>query len=301
MIEPKFFKQTGKDYDPTEIIRTGFALVGVGAGQQGYFDEAVSTIAFLLEGEVKVTATGSEPQTIRAGQMAVVPSGLFHLIETQTPITAVFLYVIGNVHDFCDRVTGIDCLANLTAPTQQLQTLPMATPVDTFARQIADYISNSRFALDLSRTKQQELATLLSSYYSHAEMAQFLAPLYHSPRTFYSRVMELGDLYLTVEEMADRLHLSQTAFQRRFKETFNMPPKTWRIRRRCIMLYRALREGSEPISDLVEKFHFSTPQQLSSFCSTHLGGSPSDIRGGRIAPPSFSSANRATQRRHTEG
>ncbi len=282
MIYPQYFKEADFNTNPDEIIRMGFGFVKVGAGACDYFDDSVSTLAFLVDGKVKISVEGVTPIVLNAGQMAIFPTKFRHMIDILEDTIAVFLYIIGDDRTFCEQVLGSDMVDSLPADDNTIHTLHMVPPIDLFARQIAFYIGDKKFNRDISFLKQDELVTILTSYYDRAEMLHFLAPLYHTSQTFYGKVMSLSNNFLTVEEMADRLRMSRSTFTRTFKKIFGMQPKDWAIHLRATLLHKALIETDEPLNLLAQRLKFSSQQRLASFCKEQFDATPSAIRSGEV-------------------
>jgi len=277
-MEYHYMRESAPDFDPAKLMKQGFTWVHGVKGESTSFDIPVSIFTFLFEGELMLS-DGIESFVLKPGQMVIFPSDNYHTIDVLKDCTAVYLCIIGTNRAFCNGIFMNDKPQEMTDNDRRIRTLPIVPPLQSFADQIAIYIQErNRFKNDLSLAKQQELQVLLGAYYPKKQLQSFLAPLCGSYGAFYDQVMAMGDLFLSADEMADRMGISRSTFIRHFNRTFKMTPKNWSKNLRCNILARALRETSEPLAELSERLHFSSQQRMSSFCKENLGNTPRTIR-----------------------
>ena len=274
-------KESAPSYHPDEIVRSGFGLAKAEKGSSYMFDLSVSTFALLLKGTVSITIYGSVPLYIESGSMGIFPVSRYHTIKMEEDVVSVFLYIIGDNLSFCRSVLTDESIRNLTDMEVHDFSLPIQPTIHKFAEQIEHYIENRhRFKADISEAKQMELQALLTASYSQEELCRLLAPLFHSHGSFFYKVTDLANQFLTTDQMADKLNMSRSAFLRHFSETFQQTPKRWSDRIRSLMLERALRESSEPLSHIANRLKFCSQQQMNAFCRSNLGAPPMMVRAG---------------------
>ena len=273
-----FLRQLEPGVAPDERVLSGFGTATLKAGEVEAFDHTVSTIVFLLEGEVEVESPTMPTFMLKAGNMLVSPTRFFHSFVVTKDVFAVFIYLPNDNKEFCDAVLTQNTLENMPVLQEDVSHLPMQSVIRDFAKTISQYIRDKKFTHDISNLKEKELIALLRDYHSAEEMAYFLAPLYSASPSFYGRVMEMAKQYCTVGEIAQALNMSRSTFERHFRDIFHEAPKTWLAHMRATMLERSLKYTDMRLEAISKQLRFSSPQHMSKFCREHLGVSPSALR-----------------------
>ncbi|MCF0235520.1 MAG: hypothetical protein HUK09_02180 [Bacteroidaceae bacterium] len=258
----------------------GFGLLEVEAGFSGRFNPYLSTILFVLEGQMQVSGPELGNYKLRAGEMIIVPLGAEHSVTAPQASRAIRLYLIGDRLKFCGRVISDDIVEPLARRTSRLSVLPIIPILDQFLQLIATYIRDGMLCCDIHELKQKELASLLQAYYLKTPLSRFLAPLYFQKSTFTERVVEMAAEFLTVEEMAERMQMPRSEFVHLFSLHFHEPHGKWLLRNKARALYNVLTREQRPLVEVAELLRFSSQQHMSTFCRNNLGCTPVQVVEG---------------------
>lgn len=204
---------------------------------------------------------------------------------------AIFLYIIGDYKSFCESILLRDAHKDIEPYDGELHTLPILPDLRTFTEQIVNYCDEQKVYRDISDIKQQELIVLLSSYYTKEQLHYLLSPLYAFGESFYGKVIKMGYQLLSTEDMANELNMSRPTFFRHFKKAFQQSPKNWLLQQKAIKLAVALTTTEESLVNITYHLKFSSQQRMTTFCKTYLGGTPLEIRTGKVRIKHISSPN----------
>ena len=83
---------------------------------------------------------------------------------------------------------------------------------------------------------------------------------------------------LTVNDLAERAHLSPRTFARRFRDTVGTTPLQWLLTQRVVLAQRLLESTDLPMDVVAERCGLGTAANLRLHVGRRLGVAPSDYR-----------------------
>lgn len=159
--------------------------------------------------------------------------------------------------------------------------LQIHSPLNNWIQSVAAYISQGCSTLSLYEYKLRELFYLLRHFYDRDEVDKFLEG-YHCRNVGFRAFVYRHHLDCrNVEELAEILNMSLSTFKRTFKEEFNCPPLQWMHKQKAVYIYRDLIAKELTLTEMAEKYHFSSVSYLCAFCKKMLNASPMKISGQR--------------------
>ena len=129
--------------------------------------------------------------------------------------------------------------------------------------------------------KQKELALLFRGYYNKEELAHFFYPILSENMDFKELVLANYTYAKDMESIAERMNLSPTTFNRRFKKNFGESFAQWQEKRKADDILREIRMTDKTFSEIANEYNFSSPAYFTTFCKRNFGKSPTEIRGER--------------------
>lgn len=164
--------------------------------------------------------------------------------------------------------------ANKTLSTQ-LRLHPAAI---AWRNTISEYVTQGIKSLFVFEYKLRELFFIFREFYPREEVSSFLSLFHCSNLGFRSFIFRHHWDCRNVEELAELSGLSLTTFKRAFKEEFHTSPLQWMHEQKARYLLRDLEESKATLSELAERYHFSTVSYLCAFCKKMFGDTPNGIR-----------------------
>lgn len=160
----------------------------------------------------------------------------------------------------------------------QLPSLEIKPGVALFLEDISDEteLKNS------TRNLQDELRTQLKKSYSKRALIHFMALLDNSVCDFYDFINRNYSKYKGVEELITLSGLTQSTFNRKFREYFGYSPYQWILARRADQIRRRLREGGEAIGSIMKDFGFTDASHFNRFCRSMFGKTPTQMRSKEV-------------------
>lgn len=156
--------------------------------------------------------------------------------------------------------------------------LPAQQVIITFMESICHYIADGTGDLLLWHLKHKELIRLFSRYYLNKELQAFFHPMTDERIPFRNLVLSHYLQAQTVKELARLCGYGMETFRRRFDMEFGMPVYQWLQQKRAEHVRYRLSFEYIPFQDIIEEFHFVSPQQFTRFCKNYLGDTPTNLR-----------------------
>lgn len=242
-------------------------------------------LLFLLKGElsVRLNASSELHGPYAPKQMLFVPMGT--LIELEAVSDADFLSFLfqPSVHlcaGRCPDKPKEHFHAIVRGEGSKLQTLPFARGIDLWTEMILDYQQFVLSDLRLFDIKLQELFLLLRMNYARQTLDTFLSHYHCRHMGFRKQVFRHHLQCKNTEDLAAKLGLTTVSLTRIFDEEFGMPPLKWMLQQRARHVYKDLIDSSLSLTEITEKYYFSSAGYLSAFCRRMFGKSPLKIRKG---------------------
>ena len=126
--------------------------------------------------------------------------------------------------------------------------------------------------------QRQELFLLLRAYYTNEELASFFFPLLGENLDFKNWIRMNYQLFLPIKDFAAMANMSVDTFKRTFKKEFGMPIHKWLTEQKAHLVCRDIMLGKHTLAEIADRYRFSSQAYLCTFCKTHLGKTPQELR-----------------------
>ena len=131
---------------------------------------------------------------------------------------------------------------------------------------VDDYISSGLSCIEIHTIKERELFLLLRASLSHEDLNNLLNPIFDRELDFMAGVYKHAQQAKTVKELAEKMFMERSYFQKVFKEHFKQPPYQWLQKLRAERTLELLHDKATPIKSIVSAMGFSSASHLNSFC-----------------------------------
>lgn len=238
------------------------------------------TLIFVLSGTLRVSFAGVINREVSAGHLFLVPNGDNFYGSAVTDCLLMRCSFTREV-TLCNRYS-IEQLRAYIKPEQmpasgQIVLLPIC---DLLMRELSvtcDTLSTGLACIHYQDMKKDILFIELRGLYSRKDLAALFAPILGSDSDFKNRVMQFYPQVETAKELMELLHMSPSAFKRKFYEAFGTSAKQWMIQKKKEKLLRDIVMTNLSITELAEKYKL-TANYLTTFCKEHFGKSPTELR-----------------------
>lgn len=126
--------------------------------------------------------------------------------------------------------------------------------------------------------KIKELFYLFRIYYSHEELASFLAPVLTADTYFSSSIWKNYRQAKTIDELSKLMNYSRSGFRDRFKKVFGISASQWLKEQKAQNIYHDLSSTNKSLKEISEEYNFCSTSHLNTFCITCFGAPPGKIR-----------------------
>lgn len=243
-------------------------------------------LLFLLEGELTIRLNAEETgaTSYRPRQMVFIPMGTLVEIEATTKASLLTFLFLPSIH-----LCGGRCpeqkqehfqVTSHGEEEKHLQCLPFSHGVDLWTAMILEYTKYVLSDLRLFDIKLQELFLLLRMNYARQTVDTFLKHYHCRHMGFRKEVFRHHLQSKNAEDLAKKLGVTPLALTRLFDEEFGMPPLKWMLQQRARHVYKDLVDSRLSLTEITEKYYFSSAGYLSAFCRRMFGKSPLKIRKG---------------------
>lgn len=240
-----------------------------------------SKLLFVLEGKVKLKINKLDVQVVTPGNLALVPCNSY-LIASVEPGSYLVTVNFTEKEPFCPRYSLVNLMhdSNLMEDDSRRvgASLPIVERVDEFVKSVVGCIEDGLQGMTYCNIKKQELFALLLTYYDKQELAQFFYPLFCFNRKFEQLVMNNYENVSDVKHFAALLHMPVTTFQRKFKKHFKTSVKQWLLDRKAERMLADIKNTNRSITDLSQRYGFSSVSYFSNFCKHYFGKTPTELR-----------------------
>lgn len=131
--------------------------------------------------------------------------------------------------------------------------------------------------------KAQEIYLIFKHFYTDEERIPVFYPFIGQNPIFAEAVMTNYTLVKTAEELAERLGYGIKTFRDLFKINFGETPYKWMQQQIAHQIEVKLVKKEIPLKQIMFEHKFSTTSHFTTFCRKHLGGTPMEIRNGKIS------------------
>lgn len=238
---------------------------------------AQHTLLFVLDGKLKLTLL-EESIEVPGKHFLMIPKQ--HewkgLATMHTKLLILLFNMIDNVWTKPKIKSLLDVVDQKSFPSYPL--LPIRSPLNTFLDLMVIYSEERNIDRSFYASKENELLSILYTFYTAEELAPMFYPLLTSNLDFKSFIQSN---YLKVESVAELAELagcSQVTLNRKFKEHFGESAYQWIIRNKTVQIRKRLETATASLSDIAKEFGFYSGSELNRFCQRQFGTTALKIR-----------------------
>lgn len=259
-----------------------FSLINFQKGDIFYnHSKDTNNIVFCRQGCLRLNSIMFQEQILYAGEILFLP----RLIDCQGESkddTQLIIHTFNNTvcrPELCILSYLYSHHKNKSDPAINYYCKIVATSaIITFIESIYHYLIDNIGDQLLWNLKHKELIRLFSRYYKPKELQSFFHPMTDEAVPFKNLVLTHYQKAQTVIQLAELCGYGLETFRRKFNTEFGIPVYKWLIHKKAELIKYRLSFFHLPFKDIIEEFHFTSPQQFTRFCKTYLGDTPSNLR-----------------------
>ena len=243
-------------------------------------------LIFLLSGKITTYMNGDqESQHFAAKSVIFVPMGTLLNIVAEGETSCITFHFLPSVHLCARQCPERPKKKSFQLPDlhkgKDLTVLPMSHGIDLWTCAIIEYLQYSLSDLRLFDVKLQELFLLLRMNYARRVQEEFLRGFHCKRSGFSCQVFKYHLSCRNVEDLASKLGVPPATLTRMFDDEFGVSPLKWLLQQRARHVYKDLVDSNLSLTEISERYYFSSPGYLSAFCRRMFGLSPLKIRRGQ--------------------
>lgn len=257
-----------------------FFLRDIPAGEtvtRNYLD--FTLLVFLYEGEVEINYGIDGKLNLKAGNVFLLPKNLEIKITAGKSDAKALLCKFNTEIKMCSMYSlkQLDKYVpeNLE---KRLYSLSFDERIESFVNLIVMALSDGLSCTHYHQIKREELFMYLRAGYTREELAMFFSPVVGTNIDFKDFVLTHYKQIFDVKEFAEKANMSQSTFNRRFKETFNDTALKWLLARKSESILNDIIKSDLTFAEISEKYHFSSPSYFVAFCKKHYGKTAAELR-----------------------
>ncbi len=239
-----------------------------------------SKLFFVLEGKAKLKINKLDVSVVKCGNIALVPCNSF-LIASIEPGSFVITVSFTEKEPFGANYSLVNLMHDSCLDEGEVceyVTMPINERVSAFVQSTIDCIGDGIADQAYFKVKKQEMFLLMLHYYDKEQLAQFFYPLFCFNRKFEQMVLGNFENVTDVKHFAAIMHMPVTTFQRKFRRHFKTSVKQWLLDRKAERMLDDLKNTNRSITDLSQRYGFSSVSYFSNFCKHHFGKTPTELR-----------------------
>lgn len=239
-------------------------------------------LLFCKSGHIRITSNLFKEEFLCAGEILFVPRGSdYHGMALSDSVLL--------VHYFNNVICHMEnCLLSFLYTHKHIK--PQAGKAYFYSKLsacgqlshimdgVGGYLKDNKYEPALWGLKHKELIWLFTKYYTPEELRLFFHPMIDEDVPFKSLVLAHYRKAEYTDVLAEMCGYGLHTFRRIFKKEFGISPYKWLIMKRAEHIRHRLSLAYIPFADIIEEFHFSSPQQFTRFCKDNLGDTPINLR-----------------------
>ena len=254
-------------------------IVGQGdiVGRSGYFSLNLSANS-VMRGRLDARRTLKSLVADLRGYMFLLPKNK-QITTFARKATTLLLCSFTNDLKLCSRFS-IQQLSHFISEStcQNPYCLKLDIRLQSFFSLLVDCLKEGLGCIHYHQIKRDELFLYLRAGYTKEELALFFYPVLGQNLEFKDFVLMNSRKIFDVKHFALQANMSQSTFNRHFKETFNETAKNWLLLRKQEFVKRDIALSNLSFSEIAEKYKFSSTSYLDTFCKKYFGKTPKEIR-----------------------
>ena len=235
-------------------------------------------LVILLQGDIEIRYEIDKYFTPQLGYMFLLPKNK-QITTFARKATTLLLCSFTNDLRLCSRFS-IQQLSHFISESacQNPYCLKLDIRLQSFFSLLVDCLKEGLGCIHYHQIKRDELFLYLRAGYTKEELALFFYPVLGQNLEFKDFVLMNSRKIFDVKNFALQANMSQSTFNRRFKETFNETAKNWLLLRKQEFVKRDIALSNLSFSEIAEKYKFSSTSYLDTFCKKYFGKTPKEIR-----------------------
>nr|WP_302831748.1 helix-turn-helix transcriptional regulator [uncultured Bacteroides sp.] len=239
-------------------------------------------LLFCQSGHIRLSSNLFQEEYLCAGEILFIPRGSDY--QGVALSAAVLL-----VHYFSNTVCHVEnCILSFLYTHKHIE--PQAGKAYSYSKLsacgqlahimdgVGGYLNDKKHEPALWGLKHKELIWLFTKYYTPEELRLFFHPMIDEDVPFKSLVLAHYSRAEYTDVLAEMCGYGLHTFRRLFKKEFGISPYKWLMMKRAEHIRHRLSLPYMPFADIIEEFHFSSPQQFTRFCKDNLGDTPVNLR-----------------------
>lgn len=235
-------------------------------------------LVILLQGDIEIRYEIDKYFTPQLGYMFLLPKNK-QITTFARKATTLLLCSFTNDLKLYSRFS-IQQLSHFISEStcQNPYCLKLDIRLQSFFSLLVDCLKEGLGCIYYHQIKRDELFLYLRAGYTKEELALFFYPVLGQNLEFKDFVLMNSRKIFDVKSFALQANMSQSTFNRRFKETFNETAKNWLLLRKQEFVKRDVALSNLSFSEIAEKYKFSSTSYLDTFCKKYFGKTPKEIR-----------------------
>lgn len=247
-------------------INNPFAEIAGKKGEIHQFEDTENNfISFMISGSIKVTDCRGNVTIMKADHMYAFnylsapyraePLDNFHALVLLT-------------HSLSNHVNAANIKKMLTiehAPTG-VRELPYNEVMKQYIHNLLLLKGIGHISNDLYTIKKIEFVHYMRRLYSTEELSAFLSGILSTYGKFRFNVYQNYNNAISVEQLAESLHMTTKTLCRTFRKEFNKTPQEWLLDQKAYNLNHAIMNRGLQLPQILEEFDFPTNSALKQFC-----------------------------------
>jgi AraC-like DNA-binding protein len=264
------------DYPSEANIR--LKKVDVPPGNDSRYSHSVfNHLIFVDDGELLARYNEFQPIRAHREEFFFIPQLAEFAIQT---LSEAHLYVF-SFDSLNEIYNKRDFRVNILSEVQKafvFKALPFHPILKNYLQLISYYFLKGINPPQMDKLKFKELFLLFKFLYNKEELNNLFYPLLSKSLDFKHQVIQYSSDTTNVNELANKIGMGRTNFDRKFKIEFGISPLQWLLKEKAKHVYFSLSEPESTLSDIMQKYNFNSPTHLNRFCKQQFGLTPSELR-----------------------
>lgn len=238
-------------------------------------------LVFVIKGEVEVKYDGDKQVNAVCGKVFLLPGGKPAVGVAQAD-SLLLLCAFSSSLKLCSRFSIQQLAKNIPSDmSSDFYFLSLDERLSRFLSLLVDCLQEGLGCIHFHLMKRDELFLYLRAGYDKEELARFFYPILGKDMEFKGFVLNYCHTIFDVKSFAAHANMSLSTFNRSFKDTFHDTAKNWLLLRKQEFVKNDIVMTAMPLSEIAEKYHFSSTSYLVTFCKKYFGKTPNELRKDR--------------------
>lgn len=266
-------------YNYSTVTNSIFKVVTAKAGERlERVLEEYTVLMAVVSGEIQFTSGTFQNLIIPEKRMFIVPMKSdvdMVALKDAVVLACTFSKDINLCSSFSIRQLHNELPADFV---YDFKILPFVPEVDLYFKLLMDCFKEGLGCIHYHLLKRNELFLYLRAFYDKRELAEFFYPINSIKSGFREFVIASYHDVKDVKQFAENANMSLSTFNRKFKEEFGEPASTWLKQRKAEMICQDIRMSDLSLSEIADKYEFSSPAYLVTFCKQNFHKTPGELR-----------------------